>query len=1148
MKFKLLKQLLFVSRQILFILIVQTLAMQLMFANETRSQNMSAVHVSAEFKNAHLLHVFKELEERTDFKFAYDEFVMEYAQKFSGKYENESLQDILEDISERAGVKFHRINETISVATQNSRQPVVIQAQEQSVSGKITDASGAPLPGVTVMVVGSTRGVITDPDGNYEIMVKPTDKLLISFIGMEPQEIEVNGRARINVVLQEKTEELEDVTVVAFGKQKKESVLASIETVNVDELKVPSSNLTTALAGRMSGVISYQRSGEPGQDNAEFFVRGVTSFGVGKKDPLILIDNVELTSNDLARLNPDDIASFSIMKDATATALYGARGANGVILVTTKEGKEGKAKVSVRFENSISMPTKDIEFADPITYMQLHNEAVLTRNPLGAVPYSQDKILNTIAGTNPYVYPATDWQSELLKDYAINQRVNLNLSGGGRVARYYIAGAFSQDNGILNVDNRNNFNNNIDLKKYLLRSNININVTKTTRAKVRLHGTFDGYTGPIDGGSGLYGKIMRTNPVLFPAVYEPDAANEYTRHTLFGNYGEEARYLNPYADLVKGYKDYSRSMMMVQFELEQDLDFITKGLRVRALGHINRYSYFDVSRSYDPYYYGIGFYDRVENTYTLEQLKEGRESLDYSEGPKEVTANSYLETVLQYDRKFDEVHGVSGLLVYTARESLAGNAGDLQQSLPSRNMGLSGRFTYSYDSRYFGEFNFGYNGSERFDKRNRFGFFPSAGFGWIVSNENFWNPVKDVISLLKLKATYGLTGNDAIGSARDRFFYLSNVNINDSSRGYTFGTNATYSRNGISISRYEDPDISWETSYKTNLGIELGLFENSLTIHTDIFRDKRTNILMTRSSIPTSMGLQASLRANVGEAISEGLDVSLDFNKVIDQNFWIAARGNFTYATSEFLVYEEPDYIDAGTPWRSKEGHKLGQQWGLVAERLFVDDEEVANSPVQTFGEYGAGDIKYRDINRDGVIDERDMVPIGYPTTPEIIYGFGVSMGYKAWDLSAFFQGSARSSFWISSKNTSPFIDINPSNNTIENNALLMVYANDHWSEDNRNIHALWPRLSDYEITNNTQASTWFMRDGSFLRLKSLEFGYSVPPKRISRVGLERLRFYFSGTNLLTFSNFKLWDPEMAGNGLGYPIQQVFNLGIQVSF
>ncbi|MGV8090517.1 MAG: SusC/RagA family TonB-linked outer membrane protein [Mangrovibacterium sp.] len=1015
----------------------------------------------------------------------------------------------------------------------------------KSVKGTVTDDSGAPVPGATVTVVGSMRGVITDMDGHYSIDVGSADKLQFSFVGLESQMVEVGTRMVIDIQLKQQVDELKEVTVVAFAKQKKESVLSSITTVNPAELKVPSSNLTTALAGRIAGLISYQRSGEPGVDNADFFIRGVTSFGYAS-NPLILIDGLEVSSQDLARMQPDDIASFSIMKDATATALYGARGANGVILVTTKEGKEGKANVSARFETSFSSPTDKIELADPITYMRLHNEAVVTRNPLGVQPYSREKIDNTIAGINPYVYPAVNWYNMLFKDFTVNNRLNFSVSGGGKVARYYVSGTVNQDNGALKVDKMNNFNNNIDLRRYLLHSNVNINITNTTEMIIRMHGAFDDYTGPIDGGSTIYNKIVRASPVLYPPVFLPDESTKYAQHILFGNYGE-GNYINPYADMVKGYKDYNTSTMTAQFELKQDLGFIIKGLKARGLFSTTRYSYSDVSRYYNPYYYAVSSYDKKEDVYTLEVLNPttATEYLNYSEGTKNITTTTYAEAALSYDHSFSEKHEVSGLLVGILRNHLVVNAGSLQESLPYRNLGLSGRVTYSYDKRYFLEANFGYNGSERFAKDHQFGFFPSIGTGWIISNEGFYDGgMKKFMPKLKLKATYGLVGNDQIGSASDRFFFLSEVNMNNSSRQYTTGSEAGYTRNGISVSRYENPDITWEVAKKINLGLEVNLLD-VFEINADFFKEHRENILMNRAYIPQIMGLQTTPKANLGEAEGRGVDFSIDFQKSFNKDWWLTSRVNFTYATSEYKVYEEPDY--SAIPWKSHKGQKIGQQWGYVADRLFVDDYEVMNSPYQGQN-IMAGDIKYKDINNDGKITALDQVPIGYPTVPEIIYGFGFSVGYKGFDISCFFQGLAHESFWIDTEKTAPFIDTDGTSSVVSQNALLKVYADDHWSEYDRNLYALWPRLSNELISNNQARSTWFMQNGSFLRLKSAELGYSLPTELIQRVQLKTARFYVSGTNLLTFSQFKLWDPEMAGNGLGYPLQKVINVGIQITF
>ncbi len=1011
--------------------------------------------------------------------------------------------------------------------------------QSSLVKGKVVDEENKPLPGVTITVEGTTRGVITDNDGSYSIHVSPSDKLVFSFIGLESQVIPVDRQEIINIQMKDKKEELDEVTVVAFGKQKKESVIASITTVNPGELKVPSSNLTTALAGRMAGIISYQRSGEPGADNAEFFIRGVTTFGY-KKDPLILIDGIESSSTDLARLDTDDIESFSIMKDATATALYGSRAANGVILIKTKEGKEGKAVISLRLENAISMPTRDVELADPITYMKLHNEAVLTRDPLGILPYSQEKIDKTIAGVNRYMYPATDWRKELIKDYTMNQSANLSVRGGGTVARYYVSGSFNQDNGLLKVDNKNNFNNNVDLKTYSLRSNVNINITRITELDVRLGGTFDDYTGPIGGGTQVYNNIMHTNPALFPPYYPVDKDHEYVRHIMFGNYddGSGTYYLNPYAELVKGYKEYSRSVISAQFEVKQDLSFLADGLNIRTMLNTLRNTYFDVSRAYKPFWYQATSYDKNRDIYKLVLLNEddGAEYLDYSPEAKDVKSSFYMESALDYAHTFKDKHAVSALLVFMLQNRLTGNAADLHSSLPYRNVGLAGRATYSYMSRYYTELNFGYNASERFYKTKRWGFFPSVGLAWTISNEEFWKPWAATVNLFKIKATHGLSGNDDIGS--ERFMYLSNVNMNNSSYGAGFGELGGYSRPGISISRYSDPFITWEKATKSNLGLEIGLFDE-WQIQADFYKENRTNILQTRASISTEMGLSAQPQSNIGEAESKGVDLSADFNKAFRNGSWLQLRANFTYAKSKFLVYEDYDYRDA--PWKSRVGYSIGQQWGYLAEGLFVDDTEAAKAPRQNFGEYGGGDIKYRDMNGDGQVTILDQVPIGYPTTPEIVYGFGFSFGYKSFDFSAFFQGLARESFWINATATAPFIN---------GTQLLKAYADDHWSEDYQSLHALWPRLSTSSIgnANNSQLSTWFMRNGAFLRLKQVEIGYTLPKQTLDKLWLKTLRIYVNSTNPLIWSKFKLWDVEMGGNGLGYPIQKVFNLGVQVSF
>ena len=1013
-----------------------------------------------------------------------------------------------------------------------------------TITGKVVDQDGFTMPGVYISVKGKKGiGTTTDTDGNYTITCERNDVLVYQFVGFKTLEMVAGNVDKVTITIEEDVEQLSSVQIVAFGKQKKESIVGSIATITPDELRVPASNLTTALAGKMPGVIAYQRSGEPGLDNAEFFIRGVTTFSTsGKKDPLILIDGVEMSTTDLGRLNVDDIASFSVMKDANSAALYGARGANGVILVTTKEGTPEKLSINIRVESSRSSNTELVELADPITYMKLHNEAVRTRDAMVAVPYSTSKIRNTEAGVNPVLYPSVDWYNYLLKDHANNQKVHLNITGGGKAVQYYLAANYQNDTGIIKESEENMFNNNIRIHRFQLRSNVTIKFDKNTTGIVRAYGTFDNQKGPRNGGSSVFTQARNATPVRFLPYYPADEANSKVNHILFGMGDELGAYTNPYAVLMSAYKEASTSMMLLQMEMEHKFAGVLDGAYIKGLYYIKRDSYYDFYRSYKPFYYSVA--PTVDGSYQLTPLNpdSGTEYLDYSDGKRSAVSTQYGELRLGYNQTFGK-HDIQALLVGTVRDEVgAGNltdqdvaAGLLQATLPRRNIATAGRLSYGYGSRYFFEANFGYNGSERFAKSHRFGFFPSVGLGYMVSNEPWFASLKKAVTSLKLKATYGLVGNDQIGSVYDRFFYLSQVNM--SAGGYRFGLNPS-TVPGITIGRYANEDIGWETARKMNLGIEMEVADD-LTMVADYFTEYRYNILQTRSDIPTTMGLRSVPQANVGAARGKGFEVELKYQKNFSNNMWLVANADMTYATSKYTKFEEPDYSDA--PWLQHVGMKINQPLGYIAERLFIDDADVNNSPVQTFGAYGAGDIKYKDINGDGQIDADDRVPIGYPTVPEIIYGAGFSFGWKMLDFSLFFQGSERSSFFINASDITPFVNNGQ-------RGLLKYIADDHWSENNRNLYAFWPRLSANPVANNNQNSTWWLRNGGFLRLKTAEFGVTVPERVSHKIGVELLRIYVSGSNLLCWSKFKLWDPEMGDNGLGYPLQRVINLGINVNF
>ncbi len=1043
-----------------------------------------------------------------------------------------------------------------------------------TVTGTVTDSSGTLIERANIVVEGKKgAGTSTDVNGKFVLDVEPGSTLSISFVGYQSKKVVISSSNRVlNIVLDRSIVKAEDeVIVTAYGrKQRKEAIVGSVTTVKPGDLKIPASNLTAALAGQVAGVIAYQKSGQPGMDNASFFIRGVTSFGY-KQDPLILIDNVELTASDLARLQVDDIASFSILKDASATALYGARGANGVILVSTKEGKEGKAKVNLRLENSFSQSAKNLKIADPITYMNGYNEA------RGYTYYDLNKIANTKAtmenapGSNAYVYPAVDWMDMLFRKRASNQRANISVSGGGGVARYYVAGSYNVDNGILKKDIRNNNNSNVKFQNYQLRSNVNINLTKTTELIVRLSGNFNEYNGPqsADGGysTTVYSEALHSSAIDFPAYYLPDSANMQAQHILFGNVANEqgtgAVYTNPYANLLKGHKNFSESRMSAQVELNQNLRFITEGLNFKAIFNTNRYSLFQSSMEYSPYFYNVKTYDRVNNAYTLNWINHtpgaAREYLMYSSNPDRTDLNFfyYFQGNLDYNRRFGD-HNVSAALIATAQQTTYYNKKDmwgnvvsdpvkrLLNSLPYRNLGLAGRATYSFRDKYFLEFNFGYNGSERFDVHNRFGFFPTIGGGWVVSKEDFWEPLLPVVDRLKFRVSHGLVGNDAIGD--QRFFYQSEVNLSGGN-GATFGygSNAV-SKSGVSIGNYPNPNVTWETSRTTNLAMEMTLFRD-VTIVAEVFKKHTYNILQSRITQST-MGLEAGISSNVGILNSKGMDLSLDYKKNFNKDLWITARANFTYSTNLYEHYEDPEWKE---PWRVISGNQpAGKARVYLAERLFVDDAEALNSPQQLFGSGRVapkgGDIKYRDMDGNGVIDYKDWVFAGYPNTPEIVYGFGFSAGYKSFDLSAFFQGQSHVSFYIEPGRVTPFIP-SREGGISGPTQLLQQFADDHWSETNQDQYALFPRFhyrAD-DNANNEVGSTWWLRDGQFLRLKSVEVGYTLPSRWAKKIRIASCRLYFNGMNLITWAPFKLWDPELGGNGFAYPIQRVMNVGLNVN-
>jgi TonB-linked SusC/RagA family outer membrane protein len=1118
-------------------------------------------------KNTTAKRIFGEINKQTGYNVFWSDKIITKVPLIDADFNATPIREVLDLCLKGLSLTYEIEGKSIIIKNAHTATPVRDTRVDTiiTITGTVRDSTGAILPGAALTIVNASKqGTLTDNNGKFVLDVKEGALVSIAAIGYKTQTFVASASKKVYaIVLLVDIREADAVVITAYGKrERKEAIVGSVTTVKPGDLKIPASNLTNALAGQIAGIIAYTPSGQPGVDNANFFIRGVTTFGY-KQDPLILIDNVELTSSDLARLNVDDIESFSILKDASATALYGARGGNGVILVKTREGKAGKPQISTRLENSSSQSVQTLDLADPISYMKLFNEAVQTRFPLDPLPYTPNKIINTQAtlnkapGSNPYVYPATDWLDLLFKKKTSTQRADLSLQGGSGTARYYVAGKFSNDNGILRTDIRNNNNNNVNFKNYQLRSNININITSKTELVVRLSGNFNEYNGPRtnDGSfsTDLYNLVMHTSPVDFPAYFPADSANLQTQHILFGNApgtgAGTVRYINPYASLLSGHQNYSESRMLAQLELNQKLDFLTPGLSFHGIFSTNRYARFQSQLYYQPFYYSYSNYDKLSNSYTLQWLNnqpgQAQEYLSYSPGNSTLNTFLYLQGVLDYARTIGADHSVSTSLIGTKQQTVNANAGNLFDALPFRNQTIAGRATYSYKRQYFLEFNFGYNGSERFSTNHRFGFFPTIGASWIVSNEKFWDGLLPVFDRVKLRASYGLVGNDQIGS--QRFFYLSNVNLNGGNPA-SFGTNNSYGHNGVSVSNYANDDVTWETSRQTNIGLELSILRK-FNIVAEVYNNDKYNILQNRASIPSTLGLEAGIAANIGKVNSRGIDISIDGKQTIGQKVWLAVRANFTYSANKLTQYEERSYAE---PYRYIVGQPLYRQTAFVAERLFVDDEEAKNSPPQIFSTGGTppqgGDIKYRDLNGDGRIDQADQTFVGNPTIPQIVYGFGFSAGWKSFDISAFFQGQAKVALFIDPQRTAPFI-LSPDYYFTGRTALLQAYADNHWSEDKRNLYALYPRLgpNGAVIENNRQMSTWWLRRGDFLRLKSLEIGYSLPARFAKSLHIKTARLYFNGLNLLTWSPFRLWDPEQGGNAFSYPVQKVVNVGLNVS-
>lgn len=1097
-----------------------------------------------------LAKVVKLIEGEIGYKFFFSEDEINTSKKINVDFTDPELSDIVEQVFGEE-FQYRIVGDNTVVISPKAVKVEQQQKQERLIKGKVVDEKGNPLPGVTVLVQGTTNGVATNGRGRYEISVRPNDALKFSSIGYKDKIKLVDGKEKLDIQLIPSTESIDEVSVVAFGEQKKESAVSSITSVKAEALQSSSSDLTTSLAGKVSGMIAWSTGGAPGamteeEMNTKFYIRGITSFQTDANiDPLIILDGIEISKLDLSRINPDDIDQFNVLKDASATAMYGARGANGVIVVTSKKGEAGKVYTSFRYEKVLSMATNEIDVVNPVDYMRFYNQARTGRDPSLAPKYTAETIERTASGKYPdYVYPATDWKDMLFKDNVINNHYALNIRGGSDRVQYYASLTYNDDEGMLKTDRLNQFDVNIDSKLMTFRTNLNINLTQSAKLVLNSFTSYDKYHGPLIDVRAAYHYALKASPVDFAPVYPADDYYNWPGLLRFGSNGDSD---NPYAELHAGYKEKRRYSTINKMEYIQNLNSLCKGLEMRATVSMSKRGLFTSTFELKPGLFDLTGYDHITGKHTLIQINEGdsNDALNYNaqaSGTSASTSMDYQLRLLHHANWGNHQTSLTG--VFMAQERNISNPGSLTAGLAQRNLGYSTRATYGYKDKYFVEASLGINGSERFADKNKIGYFPAFGAGWIVTREDFMNQSAHWLSHLKLRGSYGRVGNDGV-IKNPRFVYLEDVSEKKSG-GVRMGTGAK--GDVYSMDSYANPETTWEVAEQINLGAEVKLFNGLVDMNVDVYQETRHNIYSYRTTLPSTMGLENPPLDNIGKARSRGIDISGKIQHAFNSDFWFILNGTFTYNKSTFLQIEEA----AGKPaWQKKKGHDISQQFGYIAEGLFHDQDEINNSPYQA-GELQPGDIRYRDIDGNGKIDINDAVPIGHPQTPRIIYGFSTFVHYKGFEFNMSFQGAGNRSFWINPDAVTPFA---------YGRALLTEIAKDHWTEDNQKEMPLWPKLSTRKITDHNplenysnsvnkevRRSTYFMRNGRFLRCKSIELGYYLKKNWIENIGLESCKFYARTNNPFVISDFKLWDVELGGNGFNYPIQKTYSMGVNIRF
>jgi TonB-linked SusC/RagA family outer membrane protein len=1010
-------------------------------------------------------------------------------------------------------------------------------AQERMISGTVTSVNNEPLAGVTVVVKGTTIGTLTELNGKFTLSVPATRRTLaFSFVGMTPKEVEIGTNNVYNVVLEETTTNLEEVVVVGYGTQKKISITGAIVSVASEALiKSPNASVSNSLAGRVTGLTTVQYSGKPGGDDPNIYVRGIGSLTDAASTPLMLVDGVERS---FTQMDPNEIESISVLKDASSTAVYGIKGANGVIIVTTKRGQEGTPKISFTSTYGLQQPTRLVQMADSYRYAIVHNQATLSDNSAATVRFTPAAVAAFKAGLDGtetfeqgMIYPNTDWVNMLVKASAFQTQQNLNISGGSSIVKYFVSLGYLSQDGLLNTF-QTDYSYNFGYQRYNYRANVDIDITKTTRFSILI------------GGQSQLRQEPATQPsegmftVLYWAVPYSGKMYEGNRVLLTNRYiatTEKKDGLNAIG-WGTGYTRALSNIMNLDLGVTQNLDMVTKGLNWRFKVSNNSTAGHSKTRStsqptYDPYYYrdvATPTGNSAQDSSVVFRKSGSAGLLGYSESASKAR-NWYLETALSYARDFGQ-HNITGLLLYNEQKWFYPSS---PSDIPSGTVGLAARATYNYSLKYMVEVNLGYNGSENFAPGNRFGFFPSVGAGWTLTEENFLKNRISFLNYLKLRFSYGIVGNDKLSGSR--FLYLpDSYSINSGS--YSFGTINTTNQISASEGRIGNPDVTWEKSAKQNYGIDLKLFKGKLGATVDVFFELRNNILTTRNTVPSILAFTLPAK-NLGKVSNRGFEVEMRWNDNFGKvNYYLTA--NMSFARNKILYMDEvPKVYD----YQTQTGLRVNQRFAYSFDGFWTqsDIDNIASFPNASYTPK-PGDARYKDINGDNIINGDDQIAMGFPDYPEIIFSLSGGVNYKGFDFSMLWSGVENCSRVLNDTWRVAFSGLG-------DRSLNLWLADNSWTPETSSTATL-PRISFTGATNNTKTSDIWLKNSAYVRLKNLEIGYTMTPVALKRIGISKLRISATGYDLITFDHFKFLDPEQRTSSPDYPLVKIYSLGLNVTF